>query len=118
MLICGTRRQVLAEKAQALCMVKLEDSLLSLFILGIFCGLLMYIAVDSYKQVQNPVILVAAVAAFILCGFEHCVADMFYFSMAGAWSLYAMICTVVISFGNVAGAILIPMAKKMPDIPM
>lgn len=103
----------IAEKAQTMCEIKVNDSLISLLILGIFCGALMYIAVEGYKQTKNPLILFVGVAAFILCGFEHCIADMFYISVASMWSVRALICIVIISLGNAIGGVLIPLAKKI-----
>lgn len=66
----------------ALVAVKHNDNLLSLLILGVFCGMLMFIAVEGYKRCSNPLIVVLPVMGFILCGFEHCIADMFYFAFA------------------------------------
>lgn len=105
----------ISETAAKLCAVKLEDSLTSLFLLGIFCGALMYIAVEGYKQTKHPAILFVCVAAFILSGFEHCIADMFYFSAAGAWSGDALLRTVVITAANGLGGVLIPLGKKWKD---
>lgn len=102
-------------KARDMCEIKVNDSLISLFLLGIFCGALMYIAVEGYKQTKNPIILFVGVATFILCGFEHCIADMFYISVAGMWSGRAFLCIVVISLGNAVGGMLIPLAKKIPE---
>ena len=103
----------ISEKAQSMCRIKVDDSLISLFILGIFCGALMYIAVEGYKQTKNPLILFVCVAGFILCGFEHCIADMFYVSVAQMWSARALLCVVVISLGNAVGGMLIPACKKI-----
>lgn len=36
----------------------------------------MFIAVDYGKR--NPLIVIMAITTFILCGFEHCIADMSY----------------------------------------
>ena len=47
--------------------------------------------------------LLFGVMVFILSGTEHCVADMFYFWMAGAWSVRAAVCILVISLGNAVG---------------
>ncbi|MDE6888544.1 MAG: formate/nitrite transporter family protein [Eubacterium sp.] len=110
--VCQTRLQKLSGAAQALCTVKLEDTLSSLFLLGVFCGFLMFVAVDGYRATQKPVILFLGVAAFILCGFEHCIADMFYFSAAGSWSGDAFVRIVVITLGNSAGGVLLPLVKK------
>ena len=79
----ASRIAAIAERAASMCAVKLGDNLLSLLVLAVFCGLLMFIAVDGYKRTKHPLILLMCVSAFILCGFEHCVANMFYFSVAG-----------------------------------
>lgn len=105
----------ISETAKTLCETKVADDLSSLFLLGVFCGALMYIAVEGYKQTKNPIILFMGVGTFILCGFEHCIADMFYISLAGMWSGRALICIVVISLGNALGAMFIPLAKKLPE---
>lgn len=110
-----TRIADISYAAEAVCQAKLADSFLSLFILGMFCGFLMYISVEGYKITQNPLILFLGVAAFILCGFEHCIADMFYFSAARVWSVQAFLRVLVISCGNVAGSVLIPLFKKIPQ---
>ena len=104
-----TRVAVLAEKAAALCAVKTADTLLSLFVLGLLCNLFIYIAVEGYRS--NPhelgkyLSILFGVMVFILAGTEHCVADMFYFWMAG-WSARAALCVLVISLGNAAGGML------------
>lgn len=101
------------EIAKSMCETKMNDSYSSLFILAIFCGFLMFVAVDGYKQSKNAVILFMCVAAFIFCGFEHCIADMFYFSIARAWSAEACLRIIVITFGNVLGGVIIPLARKL-----
>ncbi len=106
----------ISEKAKALCDVKLADGLPSIFILSFFCGMLMFIAADGYKNIKNPVGQMLAVflpvMTFILSGFEHCVANMYYFSAAEAWSGKAWIYMAVMSLGNAAGGILIPLCRK------
>ena len=109
----ATRIASISEKAAEMCKIKLNDSLMSVFVLGIFCGFLMFVAVDGYRSTKNPVILFMGVAAFILCGFEHCIADMFYFSIAKMWSREAFLCILVITLGNSLGGIFIPLAKKL-----
>ncbi len=106
--ICG-----ISQAAEALCTTKTQDSFQSLFLLALFCGFLMFAAVDGYKTTKHPAVLFTGVAAFILCGFEHCVADMFYFSIAGAWSAHSLLCMLVITAGNAAGGMLIPLCKKI-----
>ena len=93
--------------------VKLEDSLSGILILAFFCGMLMYIAVDGYKSKGNPVILFLGVSVFILAGFEHCIANMFYFTVAGVWSLKALVYILVMTLGNSAGGMFIPFIRKV-----
>ena len=97
----------LSEKAAALCQIKLDDSLLSLFLLGVFCNIFIYIAVEGYlrnpHQVGKYLSLLFGVMVFILAGTEHCVADMYYFWMAGTVSGRALVCLLIISLGNAVG---------------
>ena len=104
-------RMNISEKAMSLCTVKNSDSYFSLFVLAIFCGILMYAAVDGYKKCNNPVILVFCVAVFILCGFEHSIADMAYYFIAGMFNVDALFRIAVISIGNGVGGVLIPLLK-------
>lgn len=112
----GTRLISLSEKAAALCEIKMNDTLLSLFILGIFCNILIYIAVDGYKN--NPhelgryLSIFLGVTVFILAGFEHSVADMFYFFMAGIINGRMFLCLIVITLGNAVGGALFPLLRK------
>lgn len=107
----------LAEKAQALCQTKLGDSLLSIFILAIFCNIMIYIGVESYRSNPHPVGkylgILLGIMVFILSGFEHCVANMFYFSVANAWSLTAVGYLLVMTVGNLVGAVLPEAVKKL-----
>ena len=107
----------LAEKAQALCQTKLGDSLLSIFILAIFCNIMIYIGVESYRSNPHPLGkylgILLGIMVFILSGFEHCVANMFYFSVANAWSLTAVGYLLVMTAGNLVGAVLPEAVKKM-----
>ena len=80
-------------------------------VLGIFCGLLMYIAVTSYAT--KPWVTVMCVSAFILSGFNHCIADMYYFFLASPFvdvplAVFAILCTTL---GNVIGCNIIPLCE-------
>ena len=108
----NTRNALVAQNVDIICEAKLDDTPLSIFILAVFCGFLMYIAVDGFKEKGNPIILFMGVSVFILCGFEHCIANMFYFSLAGAWSGKAFLYLLIMTIGNSVGGILIPFVKK------
>ena len=106
-----TRFNNLIEIAQDIVNTKLNDNVLSILILSIFCGIIMYIAVNNYKKENSDIgkyiIIIMGVMAFILCGFEHCVANMFYFSIAGVWNLKVLLYLLVMILGNSIGSILI-----------
>lgn len=111
--ISATRIRNLRRTAEVICKTKLADTPHSILILAVFCGILMYFAVDGFREKGNPLILFFCVTVFILCGFEHCIANMFYFSLAGAWSLRAVIYLLLMTLGNSVGGILLPLVKKV-----
>ena len=108
--------QVFSEKAAGMCETKLNDDLLSIFILAFFCGMLMFVAADGFKTIKNSTgqvfVIILPVAVFILCGFEHCVANMFYFSVSNKWDLNTFIYMLVMTLGNSVGGMTIPFIRK------
>ncbi len=105
------------ETALAMCETKLADSFLSLFLLGFICNLLIYIAVEGFKNAPHDLgkylALLFGVSVFILTGTEHSVADMYYFSAAGIlWRGDSLVCILTITLGNVCGGVFIPLIRK------
>lgn len=117
LILQATRLTALQDACVAIVNTKLSDSLISLFILGIFCNILIYLAVHGFNNFENPIFKTLAlffgVSVFVLCGFEHCVADMFYFSFAGAWSWNMIARLLIITLGNIVGGLLIPGVIKI-----
>ncbi len=106
----------LAAKVETIVAAKLGDSLLSVFLLAIGCGMCMFIAVDQYKKQHNTVkalFVIFPVMVFILCSFEHCIANMFYFILAQSFTLKTLIYLVVMTLGNSVGGLLIPIFTKI-----
>lgn len=116
LVLCTRIADNVSGKAQTICETKLNDTLMSNFILAFFCGMLMFIAADGYKNISNTagkmLAIFLPVVVFILSGFEHCVANMFYFTLAQVWSLKTLGYLVVMSLGNSAGGIFIPLLRK------
>ena len=79
--------------------------------LAIFCGMMMYIAVDSYKNVKHDfakvLILVFAVMIFILSKFEHSIANMLYFFLSDMYTLKAFLYLLLMILGNALGAVIL-----------
>ena len=98
----------LGEAAQTLCTGKLDQTFLQTLIRGIFCGVLMYLAVSIYKEKNNVIGIIFCIPVFILAGFEHSIADLFYFAASGIVSLkaFGFIWTVIL--GNSIGAVILP----------
>ncbi|MCL2317472.1 MAG: formate/nitrite transporter family protein [Methanomassiliicoccaceae archaeon] len=94
---------------------KLSADLLIVFFKAICCGILMFIAVDVYKTKKSFLGVFVCVPAFILAGFEHSIANMFFLSSAGAFTMDAFIFTLVVLLGNAVGCLAIPAYKKYLD---
>jgi len=111
-LIRLTRLEGVVARAQAVAATKLDDGLLSVFVLAIFCNVLIYIAVEGYRSIENSLgrylAVFFGVTVFVVCGFEHCVANMYYFTAAGAWSGEAIVFILVNTLGNALGGLLVP----------
>lgn len=107
---------LISEKAKTLVDIKLDDTIISILILSFFCGILMYFAVNSYKELKDVgryIAVFLGVIVFILCGFEHCVANMYYFSVSSSWCLNGFLYLLVMILGNSLGGMLIPLCDKI-----
>ena len=87
------------------------DSLLSMFVRSIFCGVLVYAGVKTETALET----IMYVFAFLAAGFTHSIAYSFYFwisvltAQATAKMLFALLIAAV---GNVLGCFLIPATLK------
>lgn len=118
-LISATHRgQALAQRASEISAAKLSASYLSLLILSSFCGLMVYFAVDMYRRYHENDLTAAifysvlCVVAFLVCGFEHSIADIYFFSMAGR-VLKNFPEILLISIGNLVGGCLGPATETI-----
>ena len=69
----------------------------------------MFIAVATFKKQPNILGTLAVflcVSVFILAGFEHCIANMFYFGLVSTPDQY-IIPLIVMILGNSTGGILL-----------
>lgn len=82
-----------------------------IFINSLFCGALVYIAVYNFKHGSNFVAkfigIFVPVMLFVHCGFQHCIANMFYLLAANVWNLESLISILLCTVGNSLGSILI-----------
>lgn len=65
---------------------KLDHSLLSVLFLGILCNILVCLAIwmtySAKSSADKVMVILFPITAFVAAGFEHCVADMYYFPAA------------------------------------
>ena len=57
--------------------------------------------------------IIFAIMVFILAGFEHCVANMFYFTAGHAWSAKTALYLLVMTLGNSVGGVIIPLYTRL-----
>ena len=115
----GTKMAKLVEHTSEMVELKLSDTIYSTFIMAILCGIMMCIAVIGFQTIKDSVgkhlALILPIMVFILSGFEHSIADMFYFSLANAWNGKALLYIIVIALGNLVGGSLLPFGIRVMD---
>lgn len=84
-------------------------NLFEMFGTSILCGILVYIAVylfNNSKQHFGKITgVLCPIALFVLAGFQHCVANMFYMAASGCWSLASTLALLVCIVGNSIGGL-------------
>ena len=70
------------------------------FLQSIWCGVIMYLAVATYREGTIWGILLG-VPLFILCGFQHCVANAVIMGIAGEFNVALAVCVL----GNFVGSL-------------
>lgn len=120
MLIRQTRfGPALIEQAQLKAGVKLNDTPQSLFILAFFCNMFVTNAVHQFKynryQVGKYLAIFVSIMTFVLSGFEHSIADSFFFFLAGEFNLLALRNFFLILVANILGGLVIPTLSLMYD---
>lgn len=97
------------ELSEKIVATRLEKGFWMDFLLSIPCGLLMTTAVKSYEK-NGMIPVIGCVMAFILCGFPHCIADVFYYAACG-WPSDLFIIYLGCVAGNYIGCNLYRLAQ-------
>lgn len=96
----------LVEKAQGMAQAKLSEGW-ALVPLAVLCNVCIFVAVDTYKRTAgNPLGLIFATTVFVASGFEHCVANAYYFGVAGEFTAQMALFLVANAACNGLGGIL------------
>ena len=80
--------------------VKTWDISLAFFIKSLLCGIIMYIAVLMYKK-KTPLGIIYGIPLFILCGFQHCIANIITHGVARTFDISIIIWII----GNFLGSL-------------
>ncbi|MBP3436738.1 MAG: formate/nitrite transporter family protein [Clostridia bacterium] len=98
----------LAAKAETLSAAKLGETGPEALIRSFFCGVLMFVAVWIFQNKKTVLGIFICIPVFILSGFEHSVANMFYFATGASYSLQTLLYTLLLVLGNSLGSWVIP----------
>lgn len=60
---------------------KLNHNLFYTLASSILCGIMMYIAVELWKNKKSNLYIIMAIMIFVLGGFDHCIANMYYWAI-------------------------------------
>lgn len=114
-----TASQDFISTAYSIASGKQNDSWYSIFILSFMCGIMIYLAVKGHEKcpysVGKLVICFLAVIVFIICGFEHCVANVSYFTYAGIFNFKTVLYFLIMIIGNGLGSIFFDGVLKLID---
>ena len=106
-------REQLYQATSAVCEVKLNDNLLSIFVLAIFCAIIIAGIVKATNLKHKVLYVGMMIATFILCGYEHVVANSFYFAFSlKLFTLEGVLFMLVCLAGNFVGGLLCSFVKN------
>lgn len=114
-----TKQSKLIDKVSYIVEGKLSDTMISTFIMSILCGIMMCIAVMGYLNIKDSIgryfALIIPIMVFILSGYEHSIANLFYFSFANQWNWKTVIYMIIMLLGNMIGGLIIPLVLYKLD---
>ena len=119
LLALTTKGEMLYELTTAVCEAKLGENplslqnLLSVFILSIFCGIIIAGIVKATNLKFKILYVAMMIATFILCGFEHVVANSYYFvASLKLFTVEGIVFMLVCLLGNFAGGLICSFIKN------
>ncbi len=114
-MLLGLTLPNLSSVAKSMYEAKLAQDWWATIIRGVFCGVLMYVAVAIYKNNKSYTGIFFAVPAFILSGFEHSIANMGYFGYSLIFDINGLLYIWLVIIGNAIGGMTLPLLKIAGD---
>ncbi|MCR5350257.1 MAG: formate/nitrite transporter family protein [Acholeplasmatales bacterium] len=100
---------ILKEQALPIINAKQDDNPFSIFALSFLCGIMIYLAVVGHEictyNAGKILFAYLPIVLFILCGFEHCVANVTYYVYAHHFSLKMVLYLFIMIIGNGVGSV-------------
>ena len=89
-------------------LTKLSHNMLHTFTSSILCGIMMYLAVELWRNKKCNLYVIRAIMIFVLGGFDHCIANMYYWGInpVQACQPRAILFFIVNITGNTIGSLL------------
>lgn len=100
-----------SETARDMMSVKLQSAWWLVLIKAFICGMIIYSAVQNKNNVLSTIL---HVAAFIVFGAEHCIADLCYIFAGGCYSLEVLAFFLLAAVGNALGSIVLRLITREP----
>lgn len=113
--VAATMQEGMASVAYALTIAKLATPWYLTLLRAVLCGVLMYLAVSIYREKNTLAGILFCVPAFIIAGFEHSIADMFYLAASGYRALDGLLFLLLVIVGNAIGGMLLPLLTRLGD---
>lgn len=105
------------ETLETITTTKLNYTWYETIIRAFFCGILVYTAVEGFRKIDNSVgkyiMLIMSIGIFIISGFEHSIANMFYYFLNLNFTFNALISILLCVIGNSIGGLFIPLIIKL-----
>lgn len=95
---------------------KLAKGGFEVFADAILCGILIFVCVEIFKKKGTPIGILLCIPTFILCGFEHSIADMFYVINARVFTLDSALFLGNVVLGNAVGGLMFPLLFKLYNL--
>lgn len=103
-LLVATALPKLHTASEVIAAAKLSQRFIETLIRAFFCGVLMYAAVSIFREHKSSLGIFFCVPTFILAGFEHSIADMFYLALGYSFDVKSLLFILTVLLGNALGA--------------
>lgn len=94
---------------QNLVSIKDHERWFEVSILSFLCGMMIYLAVEGHKRASYPLVKVIfafiPISLFIICGFEHVIANACYYTYAGSLNWHEILWFIYMGLGNALGSL-------------